>query len=232
MAAITEGAGFLIAAVRTLVRDAIATLVSRLIVYAAEEVASLGVGTPLVVEQVTTLCASWAAKIGRWLRGLLSSLRELESLGRRLGQAIEYLRNLLNKLRGRGGLPLRREGDGIVRNGKKILMTADNVKAIAAKYGIDINDVRIRIDKVRAGSGPGKELFGITTPDGVVTLTRDAFKDEEQLARTLAHERFHVEDIRSGMRVPTTRRELDEWERRAYEYEKQWWEAHKHLLDS
>lgn len=38
MAAITEGAGFLIAAVRTLVRDAIATLVSRLIVYAAEEV--------------------------------------------------------------------------------------------------------------------------------------------------------------------------------------------------
>jgi hypothetical protein len=126
---------------------------------------------------------------------------------------------------GRDGLPLLREGDGIVRNGKKILMTADNVKAIAAKYGIDINDVRIRIDKVRAGSGPGKELFGITTPDGVVTLTRDAFKDEEQLARTLAHERFHVEDIRSGMRVPTTRRELDEWERRAYEYEKQWWEA-------
>ena len=42
---------------------------SRLIVYAVEEVASLGVGTPLVVEQVTTLCASWAAKIGRWRAG-------------------------------------------------------------------------------------------------------------------------------------------------------------------
>lgn len=109
---------------------------------------------------MTTLCASWAAKIGRWLRGLLSSLRELASLGRRLGQAIEYLRNLLNKLHGRRGLPLLREGDGIVRNGKKILMTADNVEAIAAKYGIDINAVRIRIDKVRAGSGPGKELSG------------------------------------------------------------------------
>jgi hypothetical protein len=105
MAAITEGAGFLIAAVRALVRDAIATLVSRLLMYAAEEVASFGVGTPLVVEQATTLYASWTAKIGRWLRGLLSSLRELGSLGRRLGQAIEYLRNLLNKLRGRDGLP-------------------------------------------------------------------------------------------------------------------------------
>jgi hypothetical protein len=40
VAAITEGAGFLIAAVRVLVRDAIATLVSRLVVYAAEEAAS------------------------------------------------------------------------------------------------------------------------------------------------------------------------------------------------
>src|SRR5262249_61380908 len=58
--------------------------------YAAEEVASFGVGTPLVVEQATTLYASWTAKIGRGLRGLLSSLRELGSLGRRLGQAIEY----------------------------------------------------------------------------------------------------------------------------------------------
>jgi hypothetical protein len=57
VAAITEGAGFLIA-VRMLVRDAIATVVSRLIVYAAEEVASLGLATPLLVEQVTTLIAA------------------------------------------------------------------------------------------------------------------------------------------------------------------------------
>ena len=57
-ATVTEGAGFLVAAVRILVRDAIATLVSRLIVYAAEEAFSLGFATPLVVEQVTTLVAS------------------------------------------------------------------------------------------------------------------------------------------------------------------------------
>jgi hypothetical protein len=37
-------------------------------------VASLGLATPLVVEQVTTLVASWAAEIARWLRGLLASL--------------------------------------------------------------------------------------------------------------------------------------------------------------
>ena len=28
-----------------------------------------------------------------------------------------------------------------------------------------------------------------------------------------------------------TRKQLDEWERRAYAYENQWWEEHKHLLD-
>jgi uncharacterized protein YukE len=68
VATITEAAGFLIAAVRLMVRDAIAILVSRLIVYAAEEAASLGFATPLVVEQVTTLVASWAGKIATWLR--------------------------------------------------------------------------------------------------------------------------------------------------------------------
>nr|WP_240948327.1 hypothetical protein [Planosporangium mesophilum] len=102
MAVLAEGAGALIAAVRILVRDAIATCVSRLVVYAAEVVGSLGVATPLVVEQVTTLVASWAAKIARWLKGLLSSLRELGSLTRRLGELIEELKKIINRLRGGG----------------------------------------------------------------------------------------------------------------------------------
>ncbi|MEE3922044.1 hypothetical protein V2I01_38565 [Micromonospora sp. BRA006-A] len=42
---------------------------SRLIVYAAELVATAGLATPLVVEQVTTTVASWAARIARLLRG-------------------------------------------------------------------------------------------------------------------------------------------------------------------
>jgi hypothetical protein len=100
MAAITEGAGFLIAAVRMLVRDAIATLVSRLVVYAVEEAASLGFATPLVVEQVTTLVASWAGKIARWLKALIASLRNLLPIIRRLGGLIEELKKILGRLRG------------------------------------------------------------------------------------------------------------------------------------
>jgi uncharacterized protein YukE len=102
MALITEGAGGLIAAVRILVRDAIATVVSRLIVYAAEVVATVGLATPLVVEQVATLCASWGARIAHWLRGLIASLRELGTAIRRLGSNIGELKNILQRLRKRG----------------------------------------------------------------------------------------------------------------------------------
>jgi uncharacterized protein YukE len=110
MAAITEGAGFLIAAVRILVRDAIATLVSRLIVYAAEEVGSLGLATPLVVEQVSTLIASWAAKIARWLKSLIGSLRALAGESRALERLIEALKKILSRLHRRRAEPAVPEG--------------------------------------------------------------------------------------------------------------------------
>ncbi|PRY25817.1 hypothetical protein [Pseudosporangium ferrugineum] len=103
MAAITEGAGQLIAGVRTMVRDAIAVLVSRLITYAAEEVFSLGVATPLVVEQVSTLCASWGARIARWLKGLIKSLEQLRGLTAGMSRALEAVKKLLGRLRGGHG---------------------------------------------------------------------------------------------------------------------------------
>jgi hypothetical protein len=94
MALMTEGAGVLIGTVRIMVRDAIATVVSRLIVYAAELLASLGAATPLVVEQVTTLCASWGAKIARWLKGLIASLRKLTDAMRGLGKGVDDLNRM------------------------------------------------------------------------------------------------------------------------------------------
>jgi uncharacterized protein YukE len=97
ISAITEGAGLLVAAVRILVRDAIATVVSRLIGYAAEEVASLGMATPLLIEQVTTLVASWAAKIARWLQSLIRSLERLAGQCQELERLIEALRRLLHR---------------------------------------------------------------------------------------------------------------------------------------
>jgi uncharacterized protein YukE len=106
LATITEAAGLLVAGVRLLVRDGIATLVSRLIVYATEEVVSFGLATPLVVEQVSTLCASWAARIGKWLKDLVSSLSKLRGVAGKVGEWIEMLKELLGRLRGHGKDPL------------------------------------------------------------------------------------------------------------------------------
>jgi uncharacterized protein YukE len=100
MALITEGAGMVIGTVRIMVRDAVATVVSRLIVYAGELIASLGAATPVMAEQVSTMCASWAAKISRWLRDLIASLRNLMRESGRLGELITTLKK---ELRGEDG---------------------------------------------------------------------------------------------------------------------------------
>jgi hypothetical protein len=125
-----------------------------------------------------------------------------------------------------------RTGDGIVRNGKKILMSTENVLAVAAKYGIDMDGVRFSLDKIRRGSGPGKEFYGVTMPDGEIKLARDAFMDEEQLARTLAHERFHLDELRGGREFPRDEASRAAHEIRAYAFEEQWWQARRHLLDA
>ena len=91
MAMMTEGAGLLIGSVRLMVRDAVATVVSRLIVYAGELIATLGGAAGFVVEQVSTLCAAWAAKISGWLRDLLASMRRLMAAADDLAQRIRAL---------------------------------------------------------------------------------------------------------------------------------------------
>jgi hypothetical protein len=101
MAAVVDGAGVLIATVRTLVRDAIAACVARLIAYAVEELASFGLATPLVVEQVTTLVAAWAARIARWLRALLDSLRRLRQHADRLAELVGRLDAAVRRERAR-----------------------------------------------------------------------------------------------------------------------------------
>nr|WP_067496575.1 hypothetical protein [Actinoplanes sp. TFC3] len=97
-ASMTEVAGILVGSVRMMVRDAVATVVSRLISYAVELTATLGVGTPAVVEQVTTLCAAWAGKIARWLNWLLASLGRLEEMSGRLSRTVDNLGGM-----GKGG---------------------------------------------------------------------------------------------------------------------------------
>jgi uncharacterized protein YukE len=217
MAAITEGAGFLIAAVRLLVRDAIATLISRLVVYAVEEVASLGLATPLVVEQVTTLIASWTAKIARWLKELLHSLRNLLPIIRQVGGLIEEIKAILSRLAKAKETTflnrVKKRGAGPIQ-----LFNLGSVRSIAAKYGIDISDLTISL-----GSKTTRGICGRTLPDGSIVLFPTGFRSEEDLARTLAHERFHHDELAAGKPFPETEAEFDAFEDRAYAHEDQWW---------
>ncbi len=102
MAVITECAGFVVSAVRAMVRDAIAIVVSRCIVYAVEEVATLGLATPLVIEQVSTLVAACSAKIAKWLRGLIQSLENLFPALRHLSTLIAKIKEILRPMRSPG----------------------------------------------------------------------------------------------------------------------------------
>jgi hypothetical protein len=68
--------------------------------------------------------------------------------------------------------------------------------------------------------------FGVTDNQQRVHLARDAFANEEQLARTLYHERFHVEQLRGGMPYPTNDAEDEVFERAAYAAEDAWWSSH------
>ena len=68
-------------------------------------------------------------------------------------------------------------------------------------------------------------LPAILTPmeEALVALER---RSEEDLARTLEHERFHAAELRQGRPYPATHHEIDAFEDRAYAHEEQWWTDH------
>lgn len=124
------------------------------------------------------------------------------------------------KLRKAGSL--RRNGDNLAGRGGRLTMTMANVRAVAEKYGIDLTGIKIIFRKDLRAKG----IFGITDAKGQIHLLTTAFENEQTLAKTLAHERFHVEQIRKGGRYPTEDAEIAEWEREAWEFEKLWWDYH------
>jgi hypothetical protein len=221
MATITECAGFVVAAVRTMVRDLIAIVVSRIVDWLIELAATGGFAAPVVVEQVATTCAATGARIARILKALVESLRRLFEAIPRLLRHIADLKAILRRLgeRPREGGMFRHVPDDITRNGARIHMTPANVLKMAQKWGIDFHGIRFRADRAISTAGE-------TLRNQFVILGRDAFIDEEQLARTLFHERYHVQQLRNGMPFPTGLDKSLSWERDAYRAEQEWWENH------
>ncbi|MCL2016828.1 MAG: hypothetical protein FWG68_11350 [Defluviitaleaceae bacterium] len=70
------------------------------------------------------------------------------------------------------------------------------VKRIARKYGIDLTGIRIRID--RDPHNLNWDVTGEANPSriGDIILLPNAFISEEIVARTLFHEKIHIEQFR------------------------------------
>ena len=98
MAVITEYAGMVVATVRVMVRDLIAIAFSRAVVYITEEVFSLGLATPVVAAQLSTLVLACGARITRLLHGLINSLSRLFETAARLARHIDELTRILGRL--------------------------------------------------------------------------------------------------------------------------------------
>lgn len=94
------------------------------------------------------------------------------------------------------------------------------MRTIAEKYGIDISTLDISLGDVKI-----RGVCGRTNPDGSIVLFPAGFRSEEDLARTLAHEKFHHDEIGVGQAFPATDAEFDQWEDRAYAHEERWWQS-------
>lgn len=100
---------------------------------------------------------------------------------------------------------LLRAGDA----GAKLPMSMDTVNSVAQKYGIDLTENDIRINKAVAG------VRGSTARNQAITLYRDAFENEAELAKTLVHEQYHVSQLQGGMPYPGNYDAAASWEAEA-----------------
>jgi uncharacterized protein YukE len=172
MASITEGVAYLTAGVRTLVRDAIATVVSRAIEYAGEEVLSLGLATPWVIEQVSTLVASWSTRIGRLVAALKNSIARLTPLMRRLGDLIDRLTQLLHDMHGTDGSPTKvgpRTGDG-ARGSVPLVAAPVNLDPATIRFSQhSVSGAAAITDSMRSDGWVGAPIDVVRMPDGDLT---------------------------------------------------------------
>ena len=76
-------------------------------------------------------------------------------------------------------------------------MQLRHVKFVAEKYGIDLEGIDIRIERDETLIGMG--IFGSANPKylkkGRIHLFPDAFQSEDELAKTIFHEKVHIEQF-------------------------------------
>ena len=103
----------------------------------------------------------------------------------------------------------------------KIPMQKRKVKEIAQKYGVDTSGLTIKIQ--RSEKLLSLSIFGSTDYKNIgrIDLFPNAFIDEEQLIRTLVHEKHHISQLKKyGYQY--VQDHLSEMEKEAYAFEENW----------
>lgn len=90
--------GTVVDAVHGIVRDTLAIVVADLITYAAELVCTLGLATPLVIEQATTRISSAVAEVSDKIHGIVESVEALKNLLSKVDTMINDVRNAADKI--------------------------------------------------------------------------------------------------------------------------------------
>ena len=110
---------------------------------------------------------------------------------------------------------------GAFRN-LEIPMQKRRVKEIAAKYGVDLSGITIKIQRSESlltipmtGSTDYKNI-------GRIDLFPNAFANEEELVRTLIHEKCHVKQLQK-YGINYVQENLNDMEKVAYAFEEFWY---------
>ncbi|MET9224534.1 hypothetical protein [Lentzea sp. NPDC003310] len=93
--------GMVVAFVREMVRDLIADLVGKLIAWVLEAAFTLGFGTPVIVAQAVTAISKWAARIAKIIQDLLSTIKRVSPMLKRLVEVFEKIMKVVGKLAGK-----------------------------------------------------------------------------------------------------------------------------------
>jgi hypothetical protein len=158
--------------------------------------------------------------------GLAVGLSVLGGGAAKLGaKALERLGPRLRQLAADAGQPgrsLPRTGFPSAAAGGRLPQDMDVVRQVAARAGVGLDGVEVRIRK----SAPRPGMFGRTDRNGVLHLYPNAFKNEEELVKTLGHERTHVWQVRT-YGYPDEDAMARRMEDGAKATEAQWWDYYQ-----
>lgn len=101
-----SGASAVVSFIRTIVRDTVADLVGKLISWAIQVAATVGVGASWVVPKAVVTIAQYVEKVRGWITNLTKSIRNLSECVSTLNKCLDDVLPIIKKLREAMDIPM------------------------------------------------------------------------------------------------------------------------------